>query len=76
MYTITGITYETLTKLHDFYLSRTIITSSLWDNKDKSYTITITENAMLKIRDGNITIDLGAKLYTIERGDYVSLEVM
>lgn len=75
-YSIYGLSYETFTALHDFYLPRTVITSSRWNTLNQCYDITITVRAIIKVNAGNITIDLGAKLFTIENNGYIKLEVL
>ena len=65
-YTIYGISHDTFRALHDYYLPRTIVTSSYWNNDEELFTITITNNAIIKINDGRLTIDLGAKLFSID----------
>lgn len=73
MYKLFNVSYNTFTSLHDFYLPRTIITESIYNDPTALYTLTISNNAIIKINDGNITIDLGGKLYTIDRNDYSML---
>ena len=74
-YYIDGISYETFKALHDFYLPRTVITSSYWSNQEQSYQLSITTNALLKINDGDITIDLAGKLFTIPSTNYYQIFV-
>lgn len=70
MYQIFNVSFNILKELHDFYVPSTIITETIYNEHTKLYIITLNENAIIKINDGNITIDLGGKLYTINRNDY------
>lgn len=74
-YIIIGLSYEQFRELHDFYLPRTIITSSLSNKHTNLIDITLTDHAIIKINGGDITIDLGAKLYTIPKRNYKKLIV-
>lgn len=75
IYYIHGISYETLKALHDFYLPRTIITSTYFDKISKLYDVNITPNSIIKVNDGDITLDLGAKLYTIENNKFIKVVI-
>ena len=76
MYMIYGLSYEVFTALHDFYLPHTVITSSEWATIRQGYDVTITDNAILKFNDGNLTIDLGSMLYTIKHDDYIKVVIL
>lgn len=75
IYYIQGISYDTLKALHDFYLPRTVIISTYFDNISKLYDINITPNSIIKVNNGDITIDLGAKLYTIENNKFIKVVI-
>lgn len=72
-YIIIGVSYEQFKELHDFYEPRTIVTSSIFCNHTKLYNITIRTHAIIKVNLGDITIDLGGKLYTIPKNNYNKL---
>lgn len=74
-YTINGISFSDFQNIHGYYHPRTIITSSWFNKSTGLYNIDISNNAILKINDGNITIDLGAKLLTIPSSNYTSLYI-
>lgn len=76
MYSIYGLTYEVFIALHDFYLPHTIITSSERSTINQGYNITISDNAILKFNNGNITVDLAGKLFTIEHDDYIRAVIL
>lgn len=76
MYQIFNVSFKVYKELHVFYMPSTVITESIYDKHTKLYALNINENAILKINDGNITIDLGGKLYTINREDYSSFMIM
>ena len=75
-YRLYGIEYKTLVAIHDYYLPRTVITSSLWNNDEQLFTIALTTDAILKINDGRITIDFNGKLFSIEHEEYTGLSIV
>lgn len=75
-YTLYGIDHKTLVAIHDFFLPRTVITSSVWNNDGQLFTVTITTAAILKINDGRITIDFNGKLFSIEHEEYNGLSIV
>ena len=72
-YIIIGVSFAQLKELHDFYLPRTIVTSSIYCNHTKLYNLTLRTHSIIKINGGDITIDLGGKLYTIPKQNYNKL---
>ena len=74
-YTLNGISFSDLQNIHGFFHPRTVLTLSWFNKSTGLYNIDITNNAILKINDGNITIDLGGKLLTIPSSNYTSLHI-
>lgn len=75
-YRLYGIEHKTLAAIHDYYFPRTVITSSLWNNDEKLFTVTLTTDAILKINDGRITIDFNGMLFSIEHEEYAGLSIV
>ena len=74
-YALNGISFSDLQNIHNFFHPRTVMTLSWFDKSTGLYNIDITTNAIIKINNGDITIDLGAKLLTIPSTNYTSLHI-
>lgn len=75
-YRISGMEHKTIVAIHDFYLPRTVITSTFYNKQSELFDITITTDAILKINDGRITIDFNGKLFSIEHEEYTEMSII
>ena len=72
-YIIIGLSFSDLLLIHSFYHPHTMLTSTYFNKHTELYDVTLTNNAIIKVNAGDITLDLGAKLLTIPHGNYNKL---
>lgn len=74
--TIYGISYETFTELHDTFMPRTIITSSIWNNDERLYAIMLSSKASLSVSYETVRIFLGDKWYDLDESDFHGISII
>ena len=72
-YIIIGLSFSDLQLIHSFYHPHTMLTSTYFYKHTELYDVSLTNNAIIKVNAGDITLDLGAKLLTIPHGNYNKL---
>lgn len=72
-YIIIGLSFSDLQLIHSFYHPKTMLTSTYFNKQTGLYDVTLSNNAIIKVNMGDITLDLGMKLLTIPQGNYNKL---
>ena len=76
IFTIYGINYNTFKDLHDHFMPRTIITSSIWNNDEELYTIELTSKASLSASHETVRIFIGDKWYDLDKTDFHGVTII
>ena len=74
--TIFGISHETYVAIHDHFMPRTIITSSIWNDHDKAFTIELTNKAYISASEHDVRIFLGSTWYDLKDKDFNGLALI
>ena len=74
--TIYGISHETFVAIHDHFMPRTIITSSIWNDHDKAFTIELTTKACISASNQSVRIFLDKKWYDLDDKDFHGLALI